>query len=41
VPNAQKVCGAYPYHILDARCERVREGGVIVRPAVLIAVALV
>jgi putative transposase len=31
---------AYPYLILDARYERVREGGVIVSQAVLIAVAI-
>ena len=30
----------YPYLILDARCERVREGGVITSQAVLIAVAV-
>ena len=30
----------YPYLILDARYERVREGGVIVSQAVLIAIAV-
>jgi putative transposase len=30
----------YPYLILDARCERIREGGVITSQAVLIAVAV-
>jgi putative transposase len=34
------LCDAYPYLILDARYERVREGGVIVSQAVLIAVAV-
>ena len=31
---------AYPYLILDARYERVREGGIIVSQAVLVAVAV-
>lgn len=31
----------YPYLILDARYERVREGGVIASQAVLIAIAVV
>jgi putative transposase len=30
----------YPYLILDARCEKVREGGIIVSQAVLVAVAV-
>jgi transposase-like protein len=31
---------AYPYLILDARYERVREGGVIMSQAVLIAIGI-
>jgi putative transposase len=31
---------SYPYVILDARCEKVREAGVIVSQAVLVAVAV-
>jgi transposase-like protein len=31
---------SYPYLILDARYERVREAGVIQRPAVLIAIGI-
>lgn len=36
----RRLSEAYPYLILDARYERVREGGIIVSQAVLIAVAV-
>ena len=36
----RRLSEAYPYLILDARYERVREGGVITNQAVLIAVAV-
>ena len=38
--SERRLSDAYPYLILDARYERVREGGVIVSQAVLIAVAV-
>ena len=38
--SQRRLSDAYPYLILDARYERVREGGVIVSQAVLIAVAV-
>ena len=38
--SERRLCDAYPYLILDARYERIREGGVITNQAVLIAVAV-
>ena len=38
--SERRLSEAYPYLILDARTERVREGGVIASQAVLIAVAV-
>ena len=38
--SERRLCDAYSYLILDARYERVREGGVIVSQAVLVAVAV-
>ena len=38
--SERRLSDAYPYLILDARYERIREGGVITNQAVLIAVAV-
>ena len=38
--SERRLSDPFPYLILDARYERVREGGVIVSQAVLIAVAV-
>jgi len=38
--SQRRLSDAYPYLILDARYERIREGGVITNQAVLIAVAV-
>ena len=38
--SERRLSDAYPYLILDARCERIGEGGVITNQAVLIAVAV-
>jgi len=38
--SERRLTDAYPYLILDARYERIREGGVITNQAVLIAVAV-
>jgi putative transposase len=38
--SERRLDDAYPYLILDARYERVREGGIIVSQAVLVAVAV-